>query len=948
MASSVSILNNYDPTLFTFGNKDLLLQGLMMKQGTYDLNKAKIEETRKYLANFDIKKKETNDYFEGRIKATDNILKRWVENGDLGNQGLSDQLIGKLEQAVDETVLNGIVSTSIRQKEEASWAEAKKKNDGSYSDRNYAVMSKRWNDYMNDGQVSTEYGGGGGFVKFVDLPKIIASPEFNKALKEADLNVEWIESGNGYGEFTAIDKFKGIKDTGRLRAFIDAYIGEDGKKQMQIDSIYNYGYGDSEESISTLRSDFDKSLSIENERYETRLNDLNIALSGKGLDAPTRAMYQEQKKQVEKLINDNSGLSFNSMVSDRNGRVDTDKFQSVAYSLYSKNVKDDLFNIAYIEPLWQDHKLDEVQAKAVEFNWAKEKFNLEFEQKERHHDDDMMTKGYKKDGQGGYTIDAEGLANIDLVSGELVNEKEEIDPSLTMNIVRQEYKDALKSVIDSAGGYSNWSVDATNELVKKVINGDIAIGQTITVDGNKKITVTKDNLPNILRLSQASTANGGVIGELSNSYRDWLSNDKNFSWGEMSESQLNAIPNVSVKLRADGSKFVVSNEKIGGDSQGNKSNIAFIVGKLRAGKPLSIDQRKTLELYKLQAVKSQSNLGFDKGDLALMERSFLIGDKDDARVDYRSYNDNDFVKKENERNSKAFNKAIENNSYGNDKADFLLKRVVNDSFGNSIEGVVNYNGKTSFQATRSSTINKGQEVLNRYNAVVGKGDTKEEKLLHSKISLKTGVTNDGSNFYFEPVYKNNKESGEYSVYKDVKTTKGGKTTYSREKVATFNGDEMKDLENYGLLLNNKSEGSSFNTNLGAYAASQVITPNFYGTNANAKIGSREYYGKPMQDALNNLQSAINQVNGDFNIYNFLQERPSLAKGQMSLIPTSEGYVYGINSGTSSNPKIDYISPNLETSKRLTYSDVSNLYEYINTDALDLIKSEAFRVNGINY
>ena len=104
MASSVSILNNYDGSLFTYGNKELLLQGLM-KQGDYDLNNAKLSQLESKIGSLDLIKDSDKEYLDRRLKEVQNVIKSSIQTGDLSNQHLTDQIISKFQSVIDEPQL---------------------------------------------------------------------------------------------------------------------------------------------------------------------------------------------------------------------------------------------------------------------------------------------------------------------------------------------------------------------------------------------------------------------------------------------------------------------------------------------------------------------------------------------------------------------------------------------------------------------------------------------------------------------------------------------------------------------------------------------------------------------------------------------------------------------------------------------------------------------------
>ena len=452
MASSVSILNNYNGSLFTYGNKELLMQGLMMKQGAYDLNNAKLSQLESQIGSLDLIKDCDKEYLDGRLKEVQNVIKSSIQTGDLSNQHLTDQIISKFQSVVDEPILNAISATRAIRAEEASWKAAREANDGLYSDINYSVMSRNRNKYLMDDRVGVKYSGGGGFVPFTDVNKMLTSKEFTEYLKNSGINAEYIVDSQGKGEFRALNTMEGTVDKNRLEGAINAFIGEQGRQQLGINAIYNYGYGDTQESVDRLRQAYDNRKNQFTENTETRITAINDYLKSTSI-LEDRARYEAERDSLENALNSNKALNFDSEVTDPDGYINEGKFINSANRLYTSDKMDELFDLTYMKPIFKDRKIDEVAYKTTTFNENVRQFNINQARLQQDSDRDfqlgLVKEGLRVDENGNIVPNGAvpGASNMpaNITTGEKLVVKDDEAPSAA---VKQQLHNSMQKAVD--------------------------------------------------------------------------------------------------------------------------------------------------------------------------------------------------------------------------------------------------------------------------------------------------------------------------------------------------------------------------------------------------------------------------------------------------------------------------------------------------------------------
>lgn len=232
MANAYSHLHNYAQELYT-PNFDLIGKVMQYKQGKLDANREKLQSLNDQIAMIDVAKDVDKEYVDRRLNTARDIANQYASL-DLSNDGLANDLIGKLSSVIDENVKNAVLSTRIYRAEQAEWSKLIEDKPEEYSEANHSVAMQGANNWLNDQAVGKKYKGGGG---------VIIYDNYNKRLQEniheiADqLKADYVETTDGNGYFIERTSGKRI-DQGKLNAALDVWIGESGRAQMQRESWY--------------------------------------------------------------------------------------------------------------------------------------------------------------------------------------------------------------------------------------------------------------------------------------------------------------------------------------------------------------------------------------------------------------------------------------------------------------------------------------------------------------------------------------------------------------------------------------------------------------------------------------------------------------------------------------------------------------------------------------
>jgi hypothetical protein len=440
------------------------------------------------MAMADVAKDEDKEYLNQRLSKAVDIANQYA-GLDLSNDGLANDLIGKLTSVVDENVKNAVVGTKTLRSEQAAWAKLEEDSPELFNAGNKRFAMQGANQWLNDGKVGKAYNGGGGVIAYDDYQKrwLEAIPDISEALGD---NYEYIASEQGVGIF--IDKVtKRAVDRGTMSGLMDNILGPKGKQQQAIDAWNIYDGAEPE----LLKAEYNSWWSPQVEEADRRITHLKGMISKSSGDK--QKMYQQSLDNWTSTKGSLNEVNFDKLAS-RGPKG----LQSAYQTMFSARAK---------EPWLKGYSYDEkVVKREVDQNHVK---SLELKEQIRHHlEMEANAKNAKNaksssntiqqfDENGNPTIIRSGEGFVDS-SGELVSE-------MTVS-QKNQYKgyQAAKDVFGNLSGAE--LVDIGMQLDGIDLSQDEI---TVKVRGKDKVVrLVKDG---------ASTAEGlNILSFLNNSVHD--------------------------------------------------------------------------------------------------------------------------------------------------------------------------------------------------------------------------------------------------------------------------------------------------------------------------------------------------------------------------------------------------------------------------------------------
>lgn len=946
MASSVSILNNYKGSLFQFKNKDLLLKGLMMKQQKYDVAKEALRQTRLSDYGLNVAKDVDKEYLDGRIEDATNMINESLRaHGDLSNDNYAGQLINKFHEVVDDNVYNAVYSTSKRRSEASLYQAAKERNDGTYSPINEMVASKQWRDYMQNQNVGVKYSGSAvGYVPYSDPKKKMLSKEFNQVLKDNNLNVEYKETSDGEYGFVNTATYKGTPRGAnfqkKLRAVVDAYLTPEDHKQMQINAIHTFGWGDTQESVDALKQTFDSEKELSLEGYRRSLKSIDLQLENKKLTPDQKETLKGQKQFAMDKI---SGLdrNYEDIVGSPDGTVDQSKFLGLAYSIYGQKEKEKLFNLAYKDPVLTDTNINEITDKILKHQeWAKDyELRKNKDLREQAKLASKLRGGTEAPGQGGQgtvVMPDDGSIN----EGSRVK-LEELERDV-QSIIYNKYTETIDKI--KASSEENGVKLGKNELTE-LKEGLIGIGGSvpgrgtkIKVGDGKYFTVTKENEGAVADL--VSTLNGqSEAGMVAHEVEKVLnlgfdSEGANIlDWSAVSRKGAVTEQN-PIYFEKEGDNIVQKRGLISeAQKLGFSNNISYIADKIVNGKALTEGEQVLANMYKYAQVsdnvldgKAEKKFGHDAMEAYLHSKG--------VKLRYRIGKETPFSKVGREKAveySKSFTEGYKYYPQQSDgsivgnaikeavKASVsmgLLGLTPSDPFLNQSE--INSGAQTHYENAVKTYIEGNEKIATQrtldvrdYNATQ---DKEQKASAHSRfVKLQDYAGISGK----EKVGGKTTNLEKITLVKEFgKIDEEGNRGYTGNWliVPVYEGGEgyepggdyvkitPEELEKKGVSVNTKTP-SNYNLKLEKYAAETTFSlpSNVLSNNPNESVvpGNKAYYSNDYSKVIEAIGNKINTEAGfeketgeKFDVWGAMKQAPSELKQGIIHLNAPKG-VYGI-------------------------------------------------------
>lgn len=226
-------------------NFPLLAQVMQMKQGAYDANRAKIQQT---LDAFGIQaqqvlRDEDKEYMAAKLSSIVSQINDYG-NKDLSQSSVTEDLMGNIRAAASDPIIqNAIQTTQKFNSFKKEVAKLKEKNPELYSDINYqyALESAGLKDYM-EGKTNTI--GDLSYIEYTDV-----SLELKDISENLDKYAAVVKQTTPEGMYFVTKEGKTLSKQ-RIRQIAELQLSDKAKRQMQVNSWANFETKMSPESIT--------------------------------------------------------------------------------------------------------------------------------------------------------------------------------------------------------------------------------------------------------------------------------------------------------------------------------------------------------------------------------------------------------------------------------------------------------------------------------------------------------------------------------------------------------------------------------------------------------------------------------------------------------------------------------------------------------------------------
>ena len=373
-------------------------KAMTYKNQLYDSNVAQVQQLVNQYVGTDLLKPVDQQYLGERL----NTLVKYVNSSgtrDWSKKTIPSKIGAYVSQALDENVGRAIASTKAYRVQDAEISEIKSKKPELYSAQNEWFAKQDLERYIKSEKVGDSYNAQP-YIPYTDVNKLL----LENSSKLKDFGVEYVHDvvgGNSY--FRQIGKFEKI-DPEKAKQYLNVILDTKARQQLFIDGQYAYKdlkpnevekrYSDRQDSYIKIYDDKIKELNIQ---YANASGDKKVELS-KNIETWSNAKSEMEKmKGVPKSKAEMADFMYNSDFNDK----------WTGFFSYTRMVDwkmdDSMFQLAKFKTeIEQDNRNYELNvAKETNDNNYKK---AQLQQADRHHADNMKTKGYKQ-GANGFELD---------------------------------------------------------------------------------------------------------------------------------------------------------------------------------------------------------------------------------------------------------------------------------------------------------------------------------------------------------------------------------------------------------------------------------------------------------------------------------------------------------------------------------------------------------------
>lgn len=373
MATAYTQIYQYrDPEKLSIS--DTLGKAATYKQNLYDANTTAMQQLINQYAGIDLIKDIDKQYLGERLSTLTNYINQ-AGAMDWSRKSIFNDVSHYVGQALDTNVMNAISSTQALMKQNAEIEQ--KKKDGKYGVANEWLAKAGLEDYLKSNKVGDIYRPGQ-YFDYVDTDKKIM--EALPKLKEFMIDVKWTSDGNpllvSMEEHEVLTKEEASK-------YLDLALGEDGKRQLSINGLYNFRNTNEVTLKETYKSEINKNVEILNKKAK----DLEIMAIGKPKEQKEKFLnyskslkdqaseYKNHEKNIDKL--DKNTIASNIYLNEyKNKWADLLSYDKVTdWKIDDRNFRLAERNDKLSHQAWEE-KFNEDKFLA-EQDWKKKQYNLD-------------------------------------------------------------------------------------------------------------------------------------------------------------------------------------------------------------------------------------------------------------------------------------------------------------------------------------------------------------------------------------------------------------------------------------------------------------------------------------------------------------------------------------------------------------------------------------------
>lgn len=557
---------------------EAMVQVGMQKQNQYDQGLQKIQSQIDQVAGMDVVRDVDKMYLQSKLDTLGGNLRK-VAAGDFSNYQLQNSVGGMVSSiAKDKNVQNAVSSTARYRKGIADMDAAIK--EGKSSPSNEWDFQNQANQWLNNGDVKSSFSGS--YSPYTNYKKnaldVIKSLTKDESITDDAFTLD--SKGNlVIGDATVRKKLAGISPE-KIQTALMATLTPADFKQMETDGRYNYSNASPQQFVNSINSSYSEKINFYNSQKEILRNAKTATTSNvekSKLDEQIAAL----DKTMKRISSDNEAIM---------KQISEGNIEGVKAQLHTNNFLDNFSKAFSYTETSQTYETSPFAQMAMQrankeqdwkkfllgMEWDKEKFSLEYTQKERLAKD----KAKSESGYGGL---AQGVRQEDL-------------PKVTLDKVINETNEG-KNIIDQADNnfmktQGNKDVEWFYTQKKAWEKSPGAVDPKIADHFNKTEEMRRKVDANI---SMATDIRKKAEDEFGTIDRFIPNEEGPIVWDDSTGNYINFSPKEIVDYNSKSERFIKYNTSAQG-TKGQKFNVSF--DEETARKELSPKEYKLFEAFK--------------------------------------------------------------------------------------------------------------------------------------------------------------------------------------------------------------------------------------------------------------------------------------------------------------------------------------------------------------